>query len=484
MTMTAPTPTTDQPAPASSAVRTAPAPAPAPSPAAKKKKSRRNLYILGGVVVLAIVGGIAAAKMKKGEPPIMITTEKAAVRTLTHVVTATGKVQPETEVRISPEVAGELLEIAVEEGKPVKKGDLLVRIKQDFYRAQVEQQQAALASAKASAVLSQARLTKARQDFERSHELYSKKLISDSEYTAAKTTLDVSQAEFESAEAQIRRTEGSLNQFQDSLTKTTIYSPISGTISSLSSEVGERVVGTGQFAGTEIMRIADLENMEVRVKVNENDIVSVKVGDRTIVSVDAFPGRKFEGKVSEISSSALTVGASGAGMAALAASASDEVTNFLVRIKITDRDVNLRPGMSATVDIETETVTDVMTVPIQSVTVRAEGGKTAEDLQEEQAKAAKDRSGNDLDVASERQTAKKTRDKLQRVIFLKEADKVKQVPVETGLADNTYIEIKTGVKAGDEVVSGSYAAISRRLKDGAKVAIEKAKPADAKDAKK
>lgn len=452
-----------------------PAPTHPLAASARKKKSRRGLYALLGIIVVAVIGAIVAAKMKKGEPPIMVTIEKAAVRTITHVVTATGKVQPETEVKISPEVAGELIEIPVVEGQTVKKGDLLVRIKQDFYLAQVEQQQAALASAKAAAVLSQAQRLKAQQDFARSRELHEKKLISDADYTTAKTTLDVAQAEFESAEAQIRRTEGSLNQFQDSLTKTTIYAPVAGAISSLSSEVGERVVGTGQFAGTEIMRIADLENMEVRVKVNENDIVSVKVGDHSIVSVDAFPGRKFEGRVSEISSSALTAGASGSGQAALAASASDEVTNFLVRIKITDRDVQLRPGMSATVDIETETVTDVVSVPIQSVTVRAEGGKTADDLQKQQEKEAKERSGNDLDVASERKEARKTREKLQRVVFVKDGDTVKQRNVETGLADNTYIEIKSGVKAGDEIVSGSYAAISRRLKDGAKVSLEKPK---------
>lgn len=456
-------------------------PATSPAAPAKKKKSRRGLYILVAVLLVAVVGGVIGAKMKKGEPPIMVTTDKAAVRTIVHVVTATGKVQPETEVKISPEVAGELLEIAVNEGQSIKKGDLLVRIKRDFYLAQVEQQEASLASAKASAVLSNARLIKSRQDFERSQELYGKKLISDSEYTTAKTNLDVAQAEYESALAQIRRTEGSLSQFQDSLTKTTIYAPITGTISSLSSEVGERVVGTGQFAGTEIMRIADLENMEVRVKVNENDIVSVKVGDHTIVSVDAFPGRKFEGKVSEISSSALSAGASGQGQAALAASASDDVTNFLVRISVTKPDVRLRPGMSATVDIETETVTNVVAVPIQSVTVRADGGKTAEELQQQSAKAAKERSGNDLDVASEREEAKRTREKLQRVVFLMDGTTaVKLQAVETGLADNTYIEIKSGVKAGDEVVSGSYAAISRRLKDKAKVMIEKPKAADAK----
>jgi HlyD family secretion protein len=220
--------------------------------------------------------------------------------------------------------------------------------------------------------------------------------------------------------------------------------------------------------------------MEVRVKVNENDIVNVKIGDRTAIEVDAFPGRKFDGKVSEISSSALTTGATSAGsnQAALAASASDEVTNFLVRIRITDKEAQLRPGMSGTVDIETETVKDVIAVPVQSVTVRAEGGKTSEELQQQRAKEAKERSGNDLEVVKERQDAKRTMEKLQRVVFVRQGNVVKLRQVETGIADNTYIEVKNGLKVGDEVVSGSYAAISRTLKDGAKILVEKPKKDD------
>ena len=453
-----------------------PKPVAVPSAAAAKKKSRTRLYlVLGSVVVLGILIAAGMAKGRNEEKPIQVTTEKAFVKNITQLVTATGKVQPETEVKISPEVAGELIEIAVREGQPVKRGDLLVRIKPDFYRAQLEQQEAALASARATSVLSQARLDKAEQDFKQSNDLYQKQLISDAEFTAARTNLNVARADFESSLAQIRRTEGSLDQARDQLAKTTIYSPIDGTISSLTSEVGERVVGTNQFAGTEIMRIANLDSMEVRVKVNENDIINVKVGDRTAVNVDAFPGRRFEGRVREISSSALTAGATGSSAAALVASASDEVTNFLVKISIVDRDVRLRPGMSGTVDIETATVTGVVAVPVQSVTVRAEGGKTTEEMQQERAKAAKERSGNELEVVRERDEARRDRERLQRVVFVKQGDKVVMRPVETGIADNTHIEIKSGVQAGDEVVSGSYAAISRRLKDGARVMLEKPK---------
>ncbi len=450
----------------------APQPAAVTTTAGAKKKSKKPVWlILGAVVVLGVVIAAAAAKGRAAEKPTQVTIEKAFVKTITHVVTATGKIQPETEVKISPEVAGELIEIPVVEGQMVKKGDLLVRIKPDFYKAQLEQQEAALASSRASSVLSQARLTKAEQDFKQANDLYQKKLISDAEFIAAQTNLNVAKADFDSSLAQIRRTEGSVDQSRDQLNKTTIYSPMDGSIISLTSEVGERVVGTNQFAGTEIMRIANLSAMEVRVRVNENDIVNVKVGDRTIVSVDAFPGRKFEGAVAEISSSALTSGAQSAA-AQLIASASDEVTNFLVKIRIKDNDNRLRPGMSATVDVETQTVENVIAVPIQSVTVRAAGGKTTEELAAEAAKEAKERSGNDLDVASERADARRNREKLQRVVFVKNGDKVALRPVETGIADNSHIEIKSGLKSGEEVVSGSYAAISRTLKDGAKIMVE------------
>lgn len=439
-----------------------------------KKKSRKKLYIIiGGSVLVLLLVAMAMAKGRSQEKPIQVTFDKAVVRTITHLVTATGKVQPEIEVKISPEVAGEIIALPIKEGGLVKKGDVIVSIKPDFYKAQVDQQEAALVGAKAVSVQNKAQLLKATEDLKRSDDLYAKKIISDSDYTVAKTALDVAQANYDNALAQIRSTEGFLSQSRDLLSKTTMYAPMGGTISALNSEVGERVVGTGQFAGTEVMRIADLSSMEVRVKVNENDIVNVKLGDHTVVTVDAMPGRKFDGTVREISSSALTTGATGSGSASLAASASDEVTNFLVKIRISDREGALRPGMSATVDIETETVANVVTIPVQSVTVRAEGGKTTEQLQEQKAKEAKERSGNDLEVSSERQDARRARDRLQRVVFVHRADKVAMVAVETGIADNTNIEVKSGIKAGDEVVSGSYAAISRQLKDGSKVLLEK-----------
>ena len=450
-------------------------------PVAAKKKSRKRLYwILGSLVVLIALVIAAIAKNKGQEKPVMVTVEKAVVKTITHLVTATGKVQPEVEVKISPEVSGEIVALPFKEGSLVKKDDMIVKIKPDYYRAQVDQQEAALVGTKAISVQTKAQLLKAQDDFKRSEDLFTKKLISDSDFSVAKTALDVAQANYDNSLAQIRSTEGFLSQARDFLNKTTMFAPIDGTVSALESEVGERVVATGQFAGTEVMRIADLSSMEVRVKVNENDIINVKVGDHTLVAIDAFPGRKFEGKVREISSSALSAGGSGTNQTALAASASDEVTNFLVKISIADRDVQLRPGMSATVDIETQTVANVVAVPVQSVTVRAEGGKTTEELQEQKSKEAKERSGNDLEVVKERQEAKRTLEKLQRVVFIKRGDKVEMRQVETGIADNTHIEIRSGVKENDEVVSGSYAAISRKLKDGSKVLLEKPKAEEKK----
>jgi HlyD family secretion protein len=445
-----------------------------------KKKSRRTLIIVLSVLGLALVVLVLFASSRNKDHGQVVTVEKAVIKTITHLVTATGKVQPEIEVKISPEVAGEIIALPVKEGGLVKKGDVIVSIKPDFYKAQVDQQEAALVGAKAVSVQNKAQLLKAQDDLKRSDDLFAKKLVSDSDYSVTKTALDVAQANFDNSLAQIRSTEGFLNQSRDLLSKTTMYAPMDGTISALNSEVGERVVGTGQFAGTEVMRIADLTSMEVRVKVNENDIINVKIGDHAVVTVDAFPGRKFDGTVREISSSALTTGATGSGSASLAASASDEVTNFLVKIRISDPSGALRPGMSATVDIETQTVTNVVAIPVQSVTVRAEGGKTSEQLQQQKAKEEKERSGNDLEVAAEKEEAHRNRDQLHRVVFIRHDNTVAMVPVETGIADNTHIEVKSGVKVGDEVVSGSYAAISRILKDGAKVQLEHAKPEDKK----
>ena len=442
----------------------------AAAPSLAPRKSRAKWYILGGILLLAGLGTAAYFKTKGAPQATAVTTEKAVVKTITQIVTASGKVQPEVEVKISTEAAGEIIEMPLPEGAKVKKGDLLVRIKPDMYQSQVDQQEANLVAARTTAVQAKAQLLKSQDDLKRNEDLYNKKLVSESDFLTAKTALEVAQATYENALAQIKRTEGSLSQSRDQLSKTILYSPMDGTISAQNSEVGERVVGTGSFAGTEIMRVANLAAMELRVRVNENDIVNVKVGDKAVISIDAYPARKFNGVVYEISSSA-----QGSSASSQLSAMSDDVTNFLVKIRIVEPGVQLRPGMSATADIETKTAENVVAVPIQSVTVRATGGMTTEELQKKVAKDAENKSGTTLDAAVEKREARRNREILTKVVFVKVGDKVKMQTVEVGIADNTHIEVKSGIKSGDEVVSGSYAAISRQLKDDMKVTLTKPK---------
>jgi len=442
---------------------------------APQKKSRTVWFVVLGLLVVALLAGGAIYKSKTSKKVVVVTTEKAVVKTIIQLVSATGKIQPEVEVKISPEVAGEIVQLPLREGASVKKGDLLIKIKPDNYQAQVEQREADLAAARASSIQNKSQLTKAQEDFKRTEDVYSKKIVTDSDFTASKTSAEVAQANYESSLANIRRADGQLKQARDQLEKTVIYSPIDGSISSLASELGERVVATGQFAGTEVMRVANLDSMEVRVNVNENDVVNVKVGDRARVAIDAYPGRKFAGLVKEIASSAKTTGAM----------SQEEVTNFLVKIRISDRDVPLRPGMSANADIETKTVENVVAVPIQSVTVRSrEGNQTIEQLAKDRDKKAKESQGDGAASAvnerQQREGERNDRNSLQRVVFLRSGDTVKQVVVETGIADTSHLEIKSGVKEGDEIVSGSFSVITRTLKDGSQVKLEAPKKTEAK----
>jgi HlyD family secretion protein len=448
---------------------------PAPAASAPRKKSMTKWFVLGGIVLLGGLGTAAYFKRKNDAPKVVVTTEKAVTKTITQIVSATGKIQPEVEVKIQPEVTGEIIQLGFREGAPVKKGDLLLSIRPDAYQAQVEQQDASLVSAQASAVQARAQLLKAQDDLKRNEDLFNKKLISESDILTARVALDVAQSNVDTALAQIRRTEGSLNQMRDQLTKTVIYSPIDGIISSLSNEVGERVAGTGSYGGAEVMRVADLSMMEVRVNINENDIVNVKVGDKAKIAIDAFPNRKFDGVVKEIGSAAKVTGTG----------TQDEVTNFLVKVRVVDKDVPLRPGMSANADVETKTVENVIAVPIQSVTVRSrEGSKTVEQLAADREKKANQNKGEGSAAAvnekQQRQADKNDRDSLQRVVFVRVGDRVKMVQVETGVQDTTHIEVKSGLKDGTEVVSGSFGVITRTLKDDMPVTLEKPKKPDQK----
>jgi HlyD family secretion protein len=442
-----------------------------PTSIAPKRQSKKMFWlILSGIAAVVVLVVVAIVVKGRSEKAVVVTTEKAVVKTITQIVSATGKVQPEIEVKIQPEVTGEIIQLPFREGAPVKKGDLLVSIKPDNYKFGVEQAQASLVQAKASATDNKAQLAKAEADFKRSQDLYAKHLISDSDFVTATTAYGSAQANYQSALANIQRAEGFLSQAQDSLTKTVIYSPIDGTVSSRSNEVGERVAGTGSFGGAEVMRVADLSNMEVRVNINENDIVNVKVNDKAKVTIDAFPNRKFEATVKEIGSAAKVTGQG----------TQDEVTNFTVKIRILDKDVPLRPGMSANADVETKVVENVVAVPIQSVTVRTkDNAKTVDQLATDREKKKGETKGEGaataVNAAQQKQADKADRDNLQRVVFVRNGDTVKMVKVETGIQDTSVIEIKSGLKGGDEVVSGSFGVITRTLKDGMRVKVDQTK---------
>ena len=422
---------------------------------ATRKRRKWSLWALLGV--LAIIVGAGVYLVERGPDPIAITTERATIRDITELVSATGKIRPELEVKISPEVAGEIIEMPVIVGQPVKKGDLLVKIKPDNYVARVKQAEATLSAAQADSLQRRVQMLNDQLDLRRAQDLFGKKLISETDYKAAETKTQISQASYESSLHQIDMARSNLDQNRDLLNKCVIYSPIDGTISILSSEIGERVVATGDFAGTEVMRVANLASMEARVDVNENDVVNVAIGDPVRIKVDAYPKKMLNGTVKRIASTA-TVKNEGT---------QQEVTNFEVRVQVEDLEVPLRPGMSASVDIETQTVHHVVAVPIQSVTVRSrEGGKTAEQLKQDHEKQT---------GLNSSELEKQARKELQRVVFLKEGDKVNLAQVQTGIADNNFIEIRSGVRGGDEVVSGSYTAISKELKDRSRIKIEQQK---------
>jgi HlyD family secretion protein len=442
----------------------------APSPTVRRKrKSRRKLYIwlgIGGLILVLIIGSVISGKREK---PIEVTTEKATRRTIVETVSATGKVQPETEVKISPEVAGEIIELPVEDGKEVKKGDLLLKIRPDSYKAILEQQQAAISTAQSVSGQQKAAMAKAEQDLRQAEDLFHKKLISQTEMLAAQTTYDAAKSMYQSGLHSIEGAQASSSQARDQLSKTTIYSPLDGIVTVLNSKLGERVVATNQFAGTEVMRVADLNHMQAVVDVNENDVVHVRLGDSAKVQIDAYGDRKFSGKVEQIANTGTTTGTG----------TQEEVTNFQVKIQLEKPGVRLRPGLSCTAEIQTDMVKDVVAVPMQSVTIRTgDSNLSPEEIEQKKTlAAAKENADNNAQVENERlakQEKKEEREKLRKVIFLKDGGKAKMVEVTTGIADDASVEIKSGVKPGDEVISGSYSAISRKLKDGAKVVMEKA----------
>ncbi|HJX98511.1 MAG TPA: efflux RND transporter periplasmic adaptor subunit [Chthoniobacterales bacterium] len=436
--------------------------------AAKKQRARRRRQIIIGAVAFFVLWLIVSIALSKREKPIPVTTDKAVRKTILQTVSATGKVQPETEVKISPEVAGEITELPVTDGMKVKKGDLLVRIKPDSYRALLEQQEAAISTAKATNLQLKATMLKTEQDLKRADEMYAKKVMSIQEYNAAQAAADVAKNTYESSLHEIERAQAASSQARDQFSKTTIYSPLDGTVTLLNSKLGERLVATGQFAGTEVMRVADLSKMQAVIDVNENDVPNVKVGDKASVKIDAYTDRKFQGTVAQIANTGKTTGSG----------TQEEVTNFEVKINLERGDVLLRPGLSCTADIETNIVKDAVAVPMQAVTIRTgDSSLSPEEIEKRRLKtAARDKGDNNAEYVNERQekaAQKEEREKLMKVVFLKKGAKAQSVKVTTGISDDTFMEIKSGVQAGDEVISGSYSAISRKLKDGAKVSYDK-----------
>lgn len=415
---------------------------------AKNSNKKKKIFILSGAGILVLILVAAIVIGGKKEPVISVQTEKVALRTITQVVTASGNVEPKVLVKISPEVSGEIVDLPVVEGQKVAQGQVIVKIRPDTYIAQVQQSQAYLQSQLGSQDLAKANYDNSTSNYKRAQELYKKNLMSDQDLESAKTQFEVNKATFESAKANVASAQAQLAQAQDAFSKTTIHAPMDGIVSVLNSKLGERVVGTSMMAGTEIMDIADMNSMEAQVNVDENDVVLVAVGDTSLLSVDAYPNKKIKGVVYQIASSGTTTGAG----------TQDQVTNFLVKIKIIEKDAELKPGMSVTANIQTATHHDVLSVPIQSVTVRMPKATEAKDQ------------GASSNVNNAKPNEK--HETVSECVFLVDKGVAKTVTVKRGIADDNYVEITSGLKEGEEVVSGNFVAISRELNDGSKVRVD------------
>ena len=441
---------------------------------ANSKKRRKVIIFV--VIVLVLAGLTVAAIFRKRDVFITVQTEKVSRHNLTELVVANGKIQPVIQVKISPEVSGEIIELPVKEGQCVKKGDLILKIKPDFYIASRNQAEAGYKSSLAGQTVAAANLERAEAEFKRNEDLFKNKLISESIFVEARTAYDVARAQVTSAGHQGEMSKAQLARTEDDLSKTTIVAPLTGTISKLNSQVGERVVGTATMAGTEVMTIADLNEMEARVDIGESDVVLIQPGQKARLEVDAFKDRKFTGLVSEIANSSKTAGQ----MGGMGGGQSQEATKFEVKIRITDKE-QFRPGMSVSTEVETRYRTNALTVPIACVTTRqpkdaSKKGSGNKSGGTNSTRAASS-STNSTDKAATNSPAsdKKSKEapKPIEVVFIVEGDHVKMVPVKIGISDENYWEITEGLTEGQEVVSGGYKAISRELEDGKKIRIGK-----------
>jgi HlyD family secretion protein len=416
--------------------------------------SKKAIYITLGVVIIAIVGllllskkGIIGSK-KKGKE-VEIATTKAGV--IVETVSATGKIQPETEIKISSMVSGEIIELPVKEGQVVKKGDLLVKINPDVYTSSYNRTVAGLSQTKAGLTQADAQFKEAEANYNRNKILFDKGIISKADWDKAYAAFDVAKAVKESAYYNVKSASATVNEAKDNLGRTIIYAPADGTISKLGVELGERVLGTQQMTGTEILRVANLDNMEVEVDVNENDIVKISVGNSAKVAVDAYLKKEFRGIVTSISNSANT------------ALTADQVTNFKVKVRILKESYAdllvgkpntyspFRPGMTATVDIITNTKGNILTIPISAVVVKMDtlANKIVE---------PKEGENNDKPMPKS--------DKKLECVFVKNGDKAKIRIVKTGIQDDANIEILSGLKIGDIIITGPYNLVSKELNSG------------------
>jgi HlyD family secretion protein len=448
-----------------------------------KKKSNKIWWIIGGLllaVVLFLIIGKKAGWIG-AEKPSQVELAKVAVGNLTQTVSASGKVQPEVEVKISPDVPGEIIALYVKEGDSVQKGQLLLKIQPENYLSAVDRSKAGVNQSKASAEQSKAaiaraesQLTRAQAEFNRQQQLYKDKVVSlaelqtaEANLLAAKQDLASSKSSYDAARFGISSSEAALKDASENLRKTNIYAPMSGIVSKLAVELGERVVGTSQMAGTELLRIANLNNMEVRVNVNENDIIRVDLGDTVIVDVDAYSdqNKKFKGIVTRVANTAI---GSGGSLTAAAANSTEGVTEFEVRIKILPssysdlidhakgRKYPFKPGMTATVDIVTDQKNGVLLVPISAVTTRTGKVQNSDENQE--------RFG-----AVQQETTKE--EKPKEIVFVNQNGVAKKREVTTGITDisSGNIEILSGLKAGDQIVTGPFIEVSKKLEEDTKI---------------
>ncbi|WZL90110.1 efflux RND transporter periplasmic adaptor subunit [Salinimicrobium sp. 3283s] len=413
---------------------------------------KKTIYIIVGiavvVIVLLVVGKKAGWFGKSGNFKEVEVTEVQRFDVI-EKVSATGKIQPEVEVKLSSEVSGEIIELPVVEGQQVEKGDLLVRVNPEIYQSNLERVRAGLQNVRSSLSQAEASLKEAESNYQRNQSLFEKGIISKAEWDRIVSAYEGAQANRQAAFYSVRSAEASVNEAVENLGRTNIYAPMSGTISSLDAELGERVVGTQQMAGTEILRVADLSDMEVEVDVNENDIVKVSIGDSTIVEVDAYLKQEFKGVVTEISNSAN------------ATATADQVTNFKVKVRIVKESYDhllegkpgnfspFRPGMTATVDIITNRRDDVIAVPISAVVVKA-----------------------DTSAGSRNNSEEKALEELFETVYVKEGDEAKVRVVETGIQDDSRIEIKEGLETGEMVITGPYNTVTKILKPGDKVEVK------------